>query len=85
MKLGQNVFLDEILDKFKMFDFMKSQTSSKIGNVGSKTGSLGQILKKTCVPCSGHIFGSMLIKLGKDVCLNKISDVFENGSCGLQN
>ena len=39
MKLGQNDFLDESPDKCEM------------GHVGSKTGSLGQLLQKPCV-CS---------------------------------
>ena len=32
-----------------MFVMMKSRTSLKIGHVGSKTRSLGQILEKPCV------------------------------------
>ena len=36
-----------------------------------------------CVRCRGHIFSPILMKLGQNVCLNKISDEFEIGSCGV--
>ena len=71
MKLGQNVSI-------------KSRTSSKLGYVGSKTRSLGQILEKPCVRSRGHIFSSILMKLGQNVCLDEISDEFEIGSCGVK-
>ena len=51
MKLGQNVCLDEILDKFKM------------GHVCSKTRSLGQILEKTSVLSRVHLFNLIPMKL----------------------
>ena len=35
---------------------MKSRVILKMGHVGSKPGSLGQILDKPCVHSSGHIF-----------------------------
>ena len=73
MKVGQDVCLDDILDKFKM------------GHVGSKTRSLGQILEKPSVRSRGHIFSWILMKVGQDVCLDDISDKIENGSCGVQN
>ena len=60
MKLGQNVCLDEDSDEFKL------------GHVGSKTRSLGQILEKPCVRSRGHIFSPILMKLGQNVCLDKI-------------
>ena len=60
---------------------MKSRTSWKRGHVGSKTRSLGQILeKKSCVLSRGYIFSQILMKLGENVCLDEISDKFENGS-----
>ena len=43
MKLGQNVCLELDSDEFK------------IGHAGSKTGSLGQTLEKSCVRPRGHI------------------------------
>ena len=34
-----------------------------------------------CVRARGHIFSEILMKLGQNVCLNAMSDRFENGSC----
>ena len=56
-----------------------------MGHVWSKTRSLGQILEKPCVYSGGHIFSQIIMKLGKNVCLNEISDKFEKGSCRLKN
>ena len=64
---------------------MKSRTSSKMGHVGSKTRSLGQILEKPCVCSRGHILSRILMEVGQDVCLDDISDEFENGSRGVKN
>ena len=64
---------------------MKSRTSSKMGHVGSKTRSLGQILEKPCVRSRGHILSRILMEAGQDVCLDDISDEFENGSRGVKN
>ena len=49
---------------------MKCQRSLKMGHVGTKTRSLGQILEKPSVPSRGHIFSLILMKLGQNVCLN---------------
>ena len=38
-----------------------------------------------CVCSRGHSFGRILMKVGQDVCLDEISDEFENGSCGVKN
>ena len=38
-----------------------------------------------CVRSTGHSFGRILMKVGQDVCLDEISDEFENGSCGVKN
>ena len=69
----------------RMFVSMKSRTSSKMGHVGSKTRSLGQILEKPCVRSRGHILSRILMEVGQDVCLDDISDEFENGSRGVKN
>ena len=45
----------------------------------SKSRSLGQILEKACVRSGGHIFCPVIKKLNQNVCLNEISDEFENG------
>ena len=69
MKLGQNVCLHEILDKFE------------ISHVGSKTRSLDQILGKHCFRSRGHIFSPIIMNAGQNVCLDDILDEFKNGSC----
>ena len=38
-----------------------------------------------CVRSRGHVFSPILMKLGQNVCLNKISEEFEIGSCGVKN
>ena len=68
-----------------MFVLIKSWTSSKMGHVGSKTKSQGQILEKPCVRSRGHNFSLIVIKLGQNIYLDKISDKFENGSRGVKN
>ena len=50
--------------------------------MGSKASSLGQILDKPCVRSRGYIFNLIIMKLGQNVCLDKISDKFETGSWG---
>ena len=75
MKLGQN---DSLV-------LMKSQTSWKMGHVRSKTRSLGHILEKPCVRSRGHIFSQIIMKLGQNFCLDKISDEYENVSCQVKN
>ena len=70
-----------------MFVKLKSWTSLKIGHVGSKPRSLGQILKKKkkkCVHSSGHILVPILIKLCQNVCLDENLDESENGSCWIK-
>ena len=56
-----------------------------MGHMRSKTRSPGQILEKPSVHFRGHIFSRILMKVGQDVCLDDISDEFENGSCGVKN
>ena len=50
MKIGPNVCLHEILDKFEN------------GSCLVKTRSLGQTLEKPCVCCRDQIFGLILMK-----------------------
>ena len=71
MKLGQKY----------MFSLIKSRISLKLGHVGSKTRPIGQMLEKPCVCSGGHIFSQIIMKLGQNFCLDKISDEYENWSC----
>ena len=47
--------------------------------------NLGQILEKPRVCSRGLIFSPIIMKRGQNVCLYKISDEFENGSCWEKN
>ena len=51
----------------RMFVLMKSGNSMKMGHVGSKTRSLGQILEKPYVCSRHHIFSTIVMKLGQNV------------------
>ena len=64
---------------------MKSRTSLKMGHVGSKTKSVGQMLEKSVVRSRGHIFNEIIMKLCQNFCLHKISDEYKNGSCWVEN
>ena len=59
--------------------------SVKSGQVGSRTRSLSAVLTKPCVHSRWLVFGPILMKLGQNVCRDKISDEFEIGSCGIEN
>ena len=56
-----------------------------MGQVRSKTRSVGQILKKPYVRSTGYIFNQIIVKLSQNVCLDEISDVFENWMCQVKN
>ena len=38
-----------------------------------------------CIRSSGHIFSPIIMKLGRNVCLDEISNKLENGSCQVEN
>ena len=62
-----------------------SRSSSKLGYVGSKTRSLGQILEKPCVHSRGHSFDSKFMKLNQNANDHNIKVKFETGSCWVKN
>ena len=51
---------------------MISRLSSKLGHVGSKTRSRGQVIEKDCEHSRGHIFGLILMKHGQNVYLDDL-------------
>ena len=63
-----------------MFALMKAQKSLKLGHVGSKTRSLGEILGKPSVRSGGHISSPIFSKHGQNVCLDEISGECKKGS-----
>ena len=56
-----------------------SQLSLNMGDIGSKTWSVGQIMGKPCENSRGHIFGQIFIKLAQNDHLDNISVKFEYG------
>ena len=56
-----------------------SQISSNMGDVGSKTRSVGQIMEKPCEHSRDQSFGPIFIKLAQNDHLDNISDKFEYG------
>ena len=48
-----------------------------MGDVWSKTRSLGQILEKPCVRSRGHIFSPIIMKHDQNVCLDESLNEFE--------
>ena len=56
-----------------------SQSSSNMGDAGSKARSVGQIMEKPCEHSRGHIFGPIFIKLAQNDHLDNISVKFEYG------
>ena len=68
-----------------MFALINSWTSLKKGHIESKTRLASQIFEKPCLQRRGHIFSPVLLKDGQNVCLDDISDEFENGSMWIKN
>ena len=64
-----------------MVVLMQSRTTLKMGHVGSKIRSLGQMLEKPCVHSEGHIFSPILMKLDQNVFVDEVSDKFKIRSC----
>ena len=50
----------------------------KMGLVGLKTRSPGQIFEKPSVHSRGHILSTIIMKLTQNVCLDKISNQVKN-------
>ena len=57
----------------------------KLGHVGSKIRSLGQILEKPCVHSRGHSFDSKFMKLYQNANDHNIQVKFETDSCWIKN
>ena len=79
--LEGTVFIPSSWYLVRMFIFIKTRPSLKLGHVRSKTRSLGQILEKPCVYNCGFIFHWIFVKLCQNVCLNNTEVKFKYGSC----
>ena len=63
---------------------VKSRPGLKLGYVGSKTRSLGQLLEKPCELSPRHSFDPVSMKLCQNVCHHLILTILETGSCRLK-
>ena len=75
------IFFAQLSSNFvRMFMLMISRTSSNMGQVGSKSRSLGQIIEKPGLRTRGYIFCPIFLKTIQNVCLCDILVKFEYGS-----
>ena len=58
----------------RMIVLVKGRMGLKLGQLRSKTRSLGQIIVKSCIHSKSHIFSPIFLKLAQNVCLNNILD-----------
>ena len=65
--LEGTVVIQSSLNFFRMLIINISRSGLKLGHVGSKTRSLGQILEKPCVHSKVHSFVLNVMKLCQDV------------------
>jgi hypothetical protein len=56
---------------------MISKSSLNMNHIGSKMRSHCSNRKKPCQHSSGHIFDSLVMKLGQDACLGYCADEFD--------
>ena len=83
--LEATVLVQSSSNLLRMIILTISQLSSNMGDVGSKTRSVGQIMEKPCEHSRGHIFGPIFIKLAQNDHPDNISVKFKYGSCGVKN
>ena len=71
---GQIILVQSpIINLLRMIILTISQSSSNMGEVGSKTRSVGQIMEKPCEHSRGQSFGPIFIKLAQNDHLDNIS------------
>ena len=68
-----------------MFVLMMSRSSPKLGHVGSKTRSGGQIKEKPCLHSRSRISDPIFMPFGQNVCFDDVPVKFETGSRGVKN
>ena len=64
--LEARVLVQSSSNLLRMIILTISQLSSNMGDVGSKTRSVGQIMEKPCEHSRGHSFGPILIILAQN-------------------
>ena len=77
--LETTVLVQSSSNLLRMIILAISQSSSNMGDVGSKTKSIGQIIEKPCEHPRGHSFGPIFIRLAQNDHLDDISVKFKYG------
>ena len=77
--LEATVLVQSSSNLLRMIILTISQLSSNMGDVESKTRSVGQIMEKPCEHSRCHSFGPVFIKLAQNDHLDNISVKFEYG------
>ena len=77
--LEATVLVQSSSNLLRMIILTISQSSLNMGDVGSESRSVGQIMEKPCEHSRGHIFGPIFIKLAQNDHLDNISVKFEYG------
>ena len=65
-------FAQSSLGFVRMLILMISRASLNMGQVGSKSRSLGQIIENPCLRTRGYIFGPIFLKVCQDAYLDDI-------------
>ena len=68
-----------------MFVLMSSRSDLKLGHLGSKSRSTGQIKGKPCHHSRGNIFEVIILNIAKNVYLDDFQVKFETGLLGAKN
>ena len=69
--LAATVLTQSFSNLLRIIDLILSGSSSNMGETGSKSRSLGQILEKS-YHSSGHRFDPIFLKLVQNICLDNI-------------
>ena len=83
--LEATVLVQSSSNLLRMIILTMSQSSLNMGDCGSKTRSVGQIMEKHSEHSRGHSFGPIIIKLAQNDHLDNILVKFEYGSCWVKN
>ena len=68
-----------------LFHYVLSSPEHKVLMLSYFDSAVSVVNFLPCARSRGHIFSPILMKLGQNVCLIKISDEFEIESCGVKN
>ncbi len=82
--LGATSLIQSSWKLVSMIVLIKSRSRTNLGHFGSKSRSVGQINRKPCKHCRGHILSLELMKTGQYNCRDEISVMIESRSHGVK-